>query len=861
MGKQKLVVVGNGMAGVRCVEEILKLAPPDRFEITIFGSEPYPNYNRIMLSKVLQGDTKVDDITINDWQWYKDNDIALYTGETVVHIDTKSRLVVSDNGRSLSYDHLIIATGSLPFMLPLPGADKPGVTAFRDIKDCETMLEASKSYKKAVVIGGGLLGLEAARGLLNLGMEVHVVHIFDHLMERQLTPTAAGMLRQELERQGMRFLLKKQTEKILGKKRVEGLLFKDGSKVEADLVVIAVGVRPNIKLAADSGIETNRAIVVNDYMETDVPNIYAVGECAEHRGMVYGLVAPLYEQGKVLAKKICGVEAEAYEGSILYSQLKVSGVEVFSAGEIRDAEITTSVKAFDGIRNTYKKISVRDNKIVGAVLFGDSSEGNKLLGYIKQQADISVLDTAAAAGAGGGLDEAYVCSLSDKETVCSCNGVTKGTIMDAVRENGLETVDEVRACTRASSTCGGCKPLVSAILELALQSKDAPEPEKETVCACTTLDHEELRTALRISGYTSADKAMNGLGWQQAGGCSVCRPALQYYVGAVREVIASGEAEQFATIGKVPISAPQASSASMLADGTYALVPRMYGGVTSAEQLRKIADVIEKYNIPLAKLAGGAHLDLLGIESQYVDSIGEELGHAEGGSSANGNSGDSGIDSSGSSANGGSGGSGIGSSGSSANGNSGSSGINRGISGGSRSGSGQAYGRRIASVATCHGIRFDGSAIKDSVGMGAALERKLEHLQMPAPVYVAVSSSPLHRAGTLMKDLGIVGVPGGWEIYVGGSGNAQLRQGQLLCMESAEAGALEMSVSFLQWYREAAYYGETTGQWVERMGLLQLRESLFDLLFRADLMARLNEVNRHSEHNQVNPQLTAALIK
>lgn len=832
MGKQKLVVVGNGMAGVRCVEEILKLAP-DRFEITIFGSEPHPNYNRIMLSKVLQGDTKVDDITINDWQWYKDHHIALYTGETVVRIDTQGRQVISDSGRSVSYDHLIIATGSLPFMLPLPGADKPGVTAFRDIKDCQTMLEASKSYKKAVVIGGGLLGLEAARGLLNLGMEVHVVHIFDHLMERQLTPTAAGMLRQELENQGMHFLLKKQTEKIIGKKRVEGLLFKDGTKVEADLVVIAVGVRPNIKLAADSGIETNRAIVVNDYLETDVPNVYAVGECAEHRGMVYGLVAPLYEQGKVLAMKICGVETEGYAGSILYSQLKVSGVEVFSAGEIRDAEITTSVKAYDGIRKTYKKISIRDNKIVGAVLFGDSSEGNKLLGYIKGQADISVLDTAAAAGAVGGLDEAYVCLLSDKETVCSCNGVTKGTIMDAVRENGLETVEEVRACTRASSTCGGCKPLVAAILELALQSKDAPEPEKETVCACTTLDHEELRAAVRSSGYASADEAMSGLGWQQGGGCIVCRPALQYYVGAMlSEAVASGQAGQSAAIRKTPISLEQASSASMLADGTYALVPRMYGGVTSAEQLRTIADVIEKYNIPLAKLAGGAHLDLLGIESQHVDSIGAELGQADGGGNSNG-SGSKVI-------------SGIGS---------------IGLSSSSHSGGGQAYGRRIASVATCLGIRYDGSAIQDSVGMGAALERKLEHLQMPAPVYVAVSSSPLHRAGTLVKDLGIVGVPGGWEIYVGGSGNAQLRQGQLLSIEQGEAGALELAASFLQWYREDAYYGETTGQWVERVGLLQLREALFDLLFRADLMARLNEGNRHSEHNQVNPQLTAALIK
>ncbi|MBD0379998.1 nitrite reductase large subunit NirB [Paenibacillus sedimenti] len=793
MGKQKLVLIGNGMAGVRCIEEILALAP-GRFEITIFGGEPHPNYNRIMLSKVLQGDTTVNDITINDWQWYKDNNITLYAGDPVVSIDTAKRRVTSEKGVAVEYDQLILATGSLPFMLPLPGADKPGVTAFRDISDCNKMLEASKSYKKAVVIGGGLLGLEAARGLLNLGMEVHVVHIFNYLMERQLTPTSAGMLRKELEKQGMRFLLEKQTEKIIGKKRVEGLLFKDGSKVEADLVVIAVGVRPNIKLAADSGIETNRAIVVNDYMETNVPGVYAVGECAEHRGMVYGLVAPLYEQGKVLAKRICGAETEGYPGSILYSQLKVSGVEVFSAGEIRDAEITTSVKAIDGIRNTYKKIAVRDNKIVGAVLFGDSSEGNKLLGYIKQNADVSVLEEAAATG--GGADEAYADSLSPNATVCSCNGVTKGAILDAVRENGCESVDDVRACTRASSTCGGCKPLVASLLQLALKSKDAPAAPKETVCGCTAHSHDELRAAVRGAGFASAREAMSALGWSKADGCAVCRPALQYYVGQALSAAAAD-----ANAGAAAQPAP---AASLLADGTYAVTPRMYGGVTSAGQLRQIADVVDKYDIPLVKLTGGAHLDLLGIDADRVDSVGAELGQPA---------------------------------------------------------ASPAFGKTIDSVATCAGIVYDRGALQDSVRLGASLERRLERLQMPAAVSVAVSASPLHRAGTLAKDLGIVGAPGGWEIYVGGSSGMKLRKGELLCMEPSEEAVLELSAAYLQWYREEANYGETTAQWIERIGITQLREGLFDLLFRAELIARMNLEQQFSEHQQVNPQPPAALIR
>lgn len=790
MGKQKLVLIGNGMAGVRCIEEILAIAP-DRFDITIFGSEPHPNYNRIMLSKVLQGSTTVNDITMNDWQWYQDKGITLYAGDSVVRIDTVKRKVVSEKGKTVEYDQLILATGSLPFMLPLPGADKPGVTAFRDINDCNKMIEASKNYKKAVVIGGGLLGLEAARGLLNLGMDVHVVHLFHHLMERQLSPTSAGMLRRELEKQGMKFLLEKQTEKILGKKRVEGLLFKDGSKVEADLIVIAVGVRPNIKLAADCGIETNRAIMVNDYMETNVPGVYAVGECAEHRNIVYGLVAPLYEQGKVLAKKICDVDTEGYQGSILYSQLKVSGVEVFSAGEIRDSEITTSLKVIDGIKNTYKKIAVRNNKIVGAVLFGDSSEGNKLLGYIKQQADVSVLEEASAVG--GGADEAYAASLALTATVCSCNGVTKGGILDAVRDNGCATVEDIRACTRASSTCGGCKPLVSAMLQLALQSQDAPAAPKETVCRCTSHSHEELRDAVRSASFETAHEAMHALGWK-ADGCAICRPAVQYYLGQARGAAAEQAESKLLD-----------SAASLLADGTYAITPRMYGGVTSAEQLRLLADVIDKYHVPVVKLTGGAHLDLLGIAEEQVGTIGAEIGQ--------------------------------------------------------QASTTPSYGRRITTVATCSGKDYDRSAMQDSIRMGIHLEQRLERMQLPTGVSVAVSASPLHRAGTLAKDLGLVGVPGGWEMYVGGSSGTKLRQAELFCMEANEENVLDLATAFLQWYREEANFGETTSEWVERVGITQLREHLFNLTIRMELLRRWQIESKLTERQQVNSQPAAALVR
>ncbi|TYP70765.1 nitrite reductase large subunit NirB [Paenibacillus methanolicus] len=768
MEKKKLVVIGNGMAGVRCVEEILK-QDPDQFEITIFGGEPHPNYNRIMLSKVLQGDTQIADITINDWQWYKDHGIRLYAGDPVVRIDIAQRQVWSQGGVRVPYDKLILATGSLPFMLPLPGSELPGVTAFRDIKDCNTMMEASKKFRRAAVIGGGLLGLEAARGLLNLGMEVDVIHINEYLMERQLDRESAIMLRTELEKQGMRFLLAKHTERIVGKKRVEGLLFKDGSKIAVDLVVVAVGVRPNIRLAADSGIEVDRAILVNDYMQTNVPDVYAVGECAEHRGMVYGMVSPLYEQGKVLAAHLCGVRTPGYEGSILASHLKVSGVDVFSAGEIRESEIDASLKVVNGIKGTYKRVMVRGGKVVGAVLFGDSAEGNKLLGHIKQGADSAVLEQEGA-GAAGGSDDELVCAMSDKETVCSCNGVSKGAIVSAIRQEGLETFEEVRGCTKASSSCGGCKPLVSAILAYTLANEPEPEPAKVTVCGCTSLSHEELRAAVMQGGYADARTAMQALGWQSADGCRACRPAVRYYAGLAASMAASAADAKAVE-----------PSVALLADGTCSVTPRLYGGVATGDQLKRIAEVAERFGIPQVKLGVSGGIELRGVDPLRLTEVKAALGMQE--ASAR-------------------------------------------------------YGKPVSPVATCGAPRYDGGAVRDSVALGERLERLLEPMQLPAEFAAAVSASPLHQAGTLTADLGLTAAPAGWEIYVGGSRVKELKRAELLGVADGEETALEIAAAFTQWYREEAEYGQRVWQWIEQVGIVQLREGLFDPVRRADLLGR-----------------------
>lgn len=770
--KQKLILVGNGMAGVRCIEEILKLEP-DKFDITIFGSESFPNYNRIQLSKVLQGDTSMNEITINNWKWYENHHILLYPGETIIKIDSKEKAVTSSHNRVVKYDKLILATGSVPFMLSIPGENKKGVTAFRDIKDCEKIIEYSEKYKKAAVIGGGLLGLEAARGLLNLGMQVDVIHLGNYLMDRQLDKTAGDLLKKELEKQGMNFLFNKETTEVIGGERVEGLRFSDGEEVQADLVVMAVGVRPNAQLAKESGIPVNRGILVNDYMETEFSDIYAVGECAEHRGMVYGLVAPLYEQGKVLAKKICGIEkGEGYLGSTVSTQLKVSGVNVFSAGQIFEDEHTKTIKVFDDYQGIYKKILIQDGKIIGSVLFGDTSEGNHLLSLIKKGAAITeYTDNEAGKQAGAVL----VAAMADEEIICGCNGVTKGVIVNAIQSEGLTTIEQVKGCTNASRSCGGCKPLVADLLEYALGDKFNKSDQKEPICSCTTLSRDEVVQEIRAKGLTYTREVMNVLGWNTADGCSKCRPALNYYLGMIDPLHYEDERESRFVNERL--------HANIQKNGTYSVVPRMYGGVTNAEELRKIADVAEKYQVPLIKVTGGQRIDLLGVKKEDLPSMWAELDMP----------------------------------------------------------SGYAYGKSIRTVKTCVGENFCRFGTQDSIGMGIRMEKKFERLSTPHKVKMAVSACPRNCAESGIKDIGVVGVDGAWEIYVGGNGGTHLRAADLLCKVKTQEEVLEMAGAFLQYYRETGNYLERTSAWVGRMGQAAIKSVLDSQQTRDELNGRLDQ--------------------
>ncbi|GIP25335.1 nitrite reductase [NAD(P)H] [Paenibacillus sp. J23TS9] len=762
--REKLIVIGNGMAGISTVEQILKLS--GSYDITVFGSEPHPNYNRIMLSYVLEGSKTINDIILNDLNWYEDHGIKLYTDTTVARIDSETRRVITEDGASVPYDKVIIATGSNPLILPIPGCDKQGVVGFRNIEDCNQMIEAARSYHSAAVIGGGLLGLEAAKGLVSLGMQVTVVHLMEDLMERQLDHQAALMLKDELERQGIGFAMGKKTTELIGGKRVEGLRFSDGTELACDFVVMAAGIKPNTGVAKVSGIAVNRGIIVDDFMRTSMHHVYAVGECNEHRGICYGLVAPLFEQGNVLAKHICGVATQPYEGSVVSTKLKISGVDVFSAGEFIEGPMHTVIAAQNDWKHTYKKILLQDGKIAGAVLFGDVTEAAPLQKLVKEHAlmtdDIyNEIMGGGCCGSSGAKKSLSVETMASEEIVCGCNGVTKQMIVEAITEQGLTTVEEIKACTGATRSCGGCKPVVEQILQYVLGDGFQTE-SKQGICGCTKLSRDEIVAEIRGKGLKTIREVMNVLEWSHPEGCSKCRPALNYYLGMVYPAEHEDEkASRFVN---------ERLHANIQKDGTYTVVPRMYGGVTTPEDLKRIADVSLKYDVKVVKVTGGQRLDLIGVKKEDLPKVWEELDMP----------------------------------------------------------SGYAYAKSLRTVKTCVGSQFCRFGTQDSMAMGALLERKFERLDFPAKFKMAVNGCPRNCAESCTKDIGIVGNDGGWEIFVGGNGGIKPRIADSFCKVKTDQELVDICGAVIQLYRETGKYLERTSEWVERMGLEAIQAAVLE---------------------------------
>nr|WP_315241757.1 nitrite reductase large subunit NirB [uncultured Albidiferax sp.] len=773
MKKSKLVMVGNGMAGVRTIEELLKVAP-DLYDITVFGAEPHPNYNRILLSPVLAGEQTLDEIVLNSWEWYSDNHITLHAGKKVTEVDRVNRVVraVAPDGSVVEaeYDRLLMCTGSNPFILPIPGKDLKGVIAYRDIADTNEMIDTATKYKNAVVIGGGLLGLEAANGLMLRGMTVTVVHVNEWLMERQLDKVAGKLLQKSLEDRGLKFLLGAQTKELVGGAdgRVTAIHFKDGTEVATDLVVMAVGIRPNTDLAASMRLHIDRGIVVNDTMQTVTDGrIYSVGECAAHRGIAYGLVAPLFEQAKVAANHLAEFGIGRYMGSLTSTKLKVTGIDLFSAGNFTGGEGTEEIVMSDPFGGVYKKLVLKDDKLIGACLYGDTVDGSYYFKLLRDGRSIGevrdkLMFGESNIGDTGHEGHSKAATMPDSAEVCGCNGVNKGTICKAIKEKGLFTLEEVKKHTKASASCGSCTGLVEQILMFTAGGDYSATPKTKAICACTEQGHQAVRDAIVKNKFLTIDSVFQSMGWKTPNGCSTCRPAVNYYL------ISSWPKEAKDDPQSRFIN--ERSHANIQKDGTYSVVPRMWGGETSASELRRIADVVDKYQIPTVKVTGGQRIDLLGVKKEDLVNVWKDIGMP----------------------------------------------------------SGHAYAKALRTVKTCVGSEWCRMGTQDSTQMGKDMERAMWRMYAPHKVKFAVSGCPRNCAESGIKDVGVIGVDSGWEMYIAGNGGIKTEVAHFLVKVKTSAEVLEYTGAFCELYRQEGWYLERTVHYVARVGMEHIKQRILE---------------------------------
>jgi nitrite reductase (NADH) large subunit len=775
--RHRLVVIGAGMASGRFLEHLLDAAP-DAWDVTLFNAEPRGNYNRLMLSPVLSGEKTYAEIVTHDADWYAARPITCRFGESVVGIERDRRVVIGQKGE-VPYDHLVIATGSAPFIIPVQGRDLPGVVTYRDLDDTEKMIAAARPGAKAVVIGGGLLGLEAAAGLRLRGAEVTVVHLMGHLMERQLDPAAGYLLQRDLERRGIRVITKGSTAAILGTERVEGVLLEDNTGLPAEIVCMAVGIRPETRLASDAGIEVGRGVVVDARMRTSDPAISALGECVEFERNLFGLVAPLYDQAKVLAQVLNGGEA-AFRVVQTATKLKVTGVDLFSAGDFAEGPGREEIVFRDPGRGIYKRLVLQDNRLIGAVMYGDTTDGNWFFQLIKDGTDISATRETLIFGPAfqGGVQSdplAAVAALPPEAEICGCNGVCKGRIVQAI-EGGAGSLAQVRAQTKASASCGTCTGLVEQVLALTLG--DAFEkPQAQPMCGCTDLTHEEVRRLIKSGPLKSMPAVMQELGWRTSCGCHSCRPALNFYLLADWPLDYRDDAQSRFVNERL--------HANIQKDGTFSVVPRMWGGVTNAAELRAIADAADKYNVPMVKVTGGQRIDLLGVRKEDLPGMWADLNAA-------------------------------------------------GLV------SGHAYSKGLRTVKTCVGTEFCRFGTQDSTGLGIRLEKRLWGSWTPHKVKLAVSGCPRNCAEATCKDVGIVCVDSGYQVGVGGAAGMDLKETQRLCNVETEDEAIAVTVAFIQLYRENAKYLDRPYKWIAKVGLDWVKAQVADPETRAGLIARFD---------------------
>ncbi|MGI9100174.1 MAG: nitrite reductase large subunit NirB [Solirubrobacteraceae bacterium] len=754
-----IVIVGGGIAG-QAVCEAVRDRDPD-VPITLVCAEASAPYDRVRLSEILVSGEDPQTLQLRPAEWYADHDVTLVVGRTVTWVDAERGILGLDDVEQLTFDRLVLATGSQPLMPPIPGIDLLGVHPFRGPQDCDAIRSAAANggVERAAVIGGGLLGLEAARGIAAQGCAVTVVHLLDRLMERQLDAGASALLAPALAGLDIDVELERNTQQIIGPDRAHGLRFTDGSELAADLVVVSIGIRPETTLARSMGVVCDRGIIVDDAMRTSIPGVLAVGECAQHRGLVYGLVAPIHDQARVAAATLVSVDA-AYLGSVPSAKLKVAGIDLVCAGEaVGEYEAVVT----DAATGVYRKLTVRDGRVVGTVLLGDTRGAESLVAAVRAGDLVdNPLQALADASLAGPAD------LPDTAQICDCNGVCKGALVEAVTEGGCATPREVMAVTRAGTGCGSCRP---AVVEIVAAATGGLSDEPAYLCPCRKQTREQLAVHIREDGMQSVSEVAAACGTGRE--CGVCKPALAYLVS---EVCANTHREE-----RDARFINDRVHANIQRDGTFSVVPRMYGGVTTPAELRRIADVAEKYEVPLVKVTGGQRLDLLGVRKQDLPAIWRDLDMP----------------------------------------------------------SGHAYAKAVRTVKTCVGTDFCRFGLGDSIGLGIEMEKLWEGLHTPHKVKSGVSGCPRNCAEATVKDIGCVAVEGGWQVRAGGAAGGNVREADILATVESRAEALRVATTFLQFYRENADYKERTYDFIPRIGLEKVREIVLGEQTGAALRERL----------------------
>lgn len=753
----KIVIAGNGMVGYKFCEKLVAKSNIRNLEITVFGEEIRPAYDRVHLSEYFAGKS-AGDLTLASAEWYHDNYIDLYLGDPVQHIDRENKKVRSFHGIETSYDILILATGSSAFVPSIPGVEKEGVFIYRTIEDLEMMTAYSKKARTGAVIGGGLLGLEAAKAMIDLGInDTSVIEFAPRLMPRQIDEAGSNILKNKLQSLGLKIYTNKNTTAILGDECISGMQFSDDTNINVDMLVISAGIKPRDELAKQCGLETGQrgGIVVNEKMQTSDKYIYAIGECALYKGMIYGLVAPGYEMADVAVTNICGGEKE-FTGYDMSTKLKLIGVDVASFGDpfVSGDEIRTVVME-DTHNGIYKRINITgDGKhLLGGVLVGDAEQYNMLLQTCKNKIVLPPNPQDVILGTRGGDAEggAGVTALPDDALICSCESVSKGTICNAVSENGCETVDTIKKCTKAGTGCGGCIPLVKDLVAHTMKAQG--KYVRNVLCEHFSYSRQELFDLAKIHGLKTYDEVLDQLG--KGHGCEVCKPA-------VASILASLWNEMPLKKGN---ATAQDSNDRFLANiqkgGTYSIVPRIPGGEITPDKLIVLGQVAKKYNL-YTKITGGQRIDMFGAHVSDLPRIWEEL-------------------------------------------------IEAGFE------SGHAYGKALRTVKSCVGSTWCRFGLHDSVSFAIRIEERYRGLRSPHKLKSAVSGCIRECAEAQSKDFGIIATEKGWNLYVCGNGGSKPQHALLLATDLDDETCIRYIDRFLMFYIKTADPLTRTAPWLNKI--------------------------------------------